>query len=185
MKTDLTIVPDYDLYALLCNEKVCNHAFKELYRRYEHKVWAYCRITLGNDDKAKDAVQESFVRFFRTGQKGTAIDNVGAYLMRIVRNVCLDEKKRSATLPITLDEIDMPILGNDYEKKEMASVMESALQLLSDEQKEALIMQTFGNMSYSEIAEVQGVPLTTIRNRIVRAKKRLREILTPYLNHYE
>ncbi len=185
MKNDVTIVSDTELYALFNNTQVCNDAFKELYRRYEHKVWAYCRITLGNDDKAKDAVQESFVRFFRTGQKGTAIDNVGAYLMRIVRNICLDEKKRSATQPITLDEIDIPTLGNDYEKKEMTLVMESALQLLPDEQKEALIMQTFGNMTYNEIADIQNVPLTTVRNRIVRAKKRLREILSPYLNHYE
>jgi RNA polymerase sigma-70 factor (ECF subfamily) len=56
-----------------------------------------------------------------------------------------------------------------------------ALELLGDEYREALVLQTYNELSYQEIAEIQGVPLTTVRNRIVRAKRKLREIVQPYL----
>lgn len=185
MKTELHILSDTELYSLFINPKVCHQAFKEIYHRYEHKVWAYCRITLGNDEKARDAVQESFVRFFRIGQKGAKIENIGAYLMRIVRNVCLDEKKHTAQNPLLSEDFELPVFNDEYERKELGLVIDAALHLLSDDQKEALLLQTFSDMTYSEIAELQDVPLSTVRNRIVRAKRKLKEILTPYFSYQE
>ncbi|GAB1370813.1 hypothetical protein MASR1M45_08750 [Candidatus Kapaibacterium sp.] len=58
------------------------------------------------------------------------------------------------------------------------------LELLPDMHKEAFILQAFQGLSYSEIAAVLDVPVTTVRNWIVRAKSKLREILLPYFESY-
>ncbi len=52
---------------------------------------------------------------------------------------------------------------------------------LIEEHREALVLQMYSGLSYLEIAELTGVPLTTVRNRIARAKSKIREILTPYI----
>lgn len=180
-KNEYSIYPDQELFAMLGQPVHSESAFRELYRRNEMRVWSYCTIALHNQDKARDIAQEAFVRFYRMGVQGTVVENPGAYLMRIVRNLCLDEKKNEKGF-VPLENIEIPVSGDIYEQKELEYMVETALQLLPEEHKDALIMQTFSEMSYDEIARAQNVPLTTVRNRIVRAKKKLREILSPYLN---
>ena len=52
-------------------------------------------------------------------------------------------------------------------------------------QREALVLQVYGGLSYLEIAEVMGVPMTTVRNWIVRAKDKMRKIVAPYFQESE
>lgn len=176
---------DFELYMQLSAAHSRESAFKELYRRYEQRVWAYCWVSLHNEDKSKDIIQEAFFRFYKAGEKGVAVDNVPAYLMRIVRNLVIDEHRKSDRQFVDIEDIDIPAPADGYEQREMNAIIETALQLLPAEYKDALIMQTYSDMSYNEIAEVQNVPLTTVRNRIVRAKARMREILSVYINNGE
>lgn len=73
-------------------------------------------------------------------------------------------------------------LDEKYENKEMLEIINKALDLLTDENKEAFVLQVYEGMSYQEIADLTNLPVSTIRNRIVRAKMKLREILAPILN---
>lgn len=171
-----------DLFAMLTG-KQREGAFRELFRRYETRVWAYCRVAIANDDQAKDVAQEVFIRFLRAGEAGTPVENVGAYILRIARNLCLNEHKRNTGRFIRMDEeFDAAAPPDGYDRHEMTAAIEVALEYLPAEHKEAIIMQAFSQMSYQEIADVQEVPVTTVRNRISRAKKRLRELLVTYYN---
>ena len=60
-------------------------------------------------------------------------------------------------------------------------MIDSALNLIPEEQAEAFMLQVYQGMSYNEIAEFFEVPVSTVRNWVVRAKKKLRDILIPYL----
>ena len=60
-----------------------------------------------------------------------------------------------------------------------AELIADALVLLTDDQREAFCMQGYLGMKYNEIANDLNLPVSTIRNRIVRAKSKLREILSP------
>ena len=66
------------------------------------------------------------------------------------------------------------------DENELRNLIDITLDTLSAEQREAFVLQTFNGMSYSQIAEVTDVPVSTVRNRVVRAKQRVREIVTRY-----
>ncbi len=78
--------------------------------------------------------------------------------------------------------MNLSINENSLEKHEMQNIIASALNLLSDEWREAVVLQVYDGLSYNEIAEILEVPMSTIRNWIVRGKKQLREIISPYFN---
>ena len=182
MRLQYPEISDLELFGLLSG-KQREGAFRELFRRYETRVWAYCRVAMGNDDLAKDVAQEVFIRFLRAGEAATPVDNVGGYIIRIARNLCLNEHKKDKGRFIRIDDdFDFAAPPDGYDRREMTATIELALDYLPAEHKEAVVMQAFSQMSYQEIADAQRVPVTTVRNRISRAKKRLRELLDTYYN---
>lgn len=176
---------DNELFSMLTSRGHREQAFKELYRRFEQRVWAYSRISLRNDEQAKDVVQDAFMRFYKAGEHGAVVVNIAAYLMRIVRNLVIDAQHKTSQQFVNIDDLEISIPMEEDNQKELEQVIETALQLLPEEYRDALIMQTYSNMTYNEIAIVQEVPVTTVRNRIVRAKSRLRELLSGYVNSGE
>lgn len=159
-----------------------NAAFTELYRRYEKRVWSYARISLQNDQRAKDATQDTFLRILKTGEKGaTSVEHFAAYIMRIVRNIVINDQQRKRHDTVDIDTVEIPsAAAATYEQQEINTILETAMQLLPDDYRDAFSMQTYGGMSYQDIADTQQVPLSTVRNRVVRAKAKLREILSAY-----
>jgi len=159
-------------------------AFAELYRRYASRIYQYSRRILNRDMEAEDILQETFVKFLAILEKGTVIENVPAYLLRIARNLSLrSESKKQLTVPIE----DYHAIFNEapMEAEETSKILQMSLDLLPKEQREALVLQVYGGLSYNEIAEVMGVPMTTVRNWIVRAKDKMRKIVAPYFQQSE
>ena len=106
--------------------------------------------------------------------------NVPAYLLRIARNLCLNAKRDHKTT-VALEDFHFQFEDRSAEHAELARLVAMALDLLPEEHREAISLQTYGGLSYQEIADIMGVPMTTVRNWIVRAKRKMRGILTPYL----
>lgn len=160
------------------------HAFAELYRRYASRIYQYARRILNRDMEAEDILQETFIKFLAILEKGAEIENVPAYLLRIARNLSFrSESRKQVTVPIE----DYHAIFNEVplEAEETSKVLQMSLDLLPKEQREALVLQVYGGLSYNEIAEVMGVPMTTVRNWIVRAKDKMRKIIAPYFHPSE
>ena len=124
----------------------------------------------------------SQLNLLESAKKDREMTNLRAFILRIARNQYYKQRRDTKITYLTLEDID--IFGEDdhQDKKEMSELLAQSLQLLPDEFREALVLQTYNNMSYQEIAEFLEVPVTTVRNWIVRAKKRLRDIL---VKHWE
>ncbi len=185
MNRKIDTYSDNELFEMLASPACREQAFKELYRRFEQRVWAYCRISLRNDEHAKDVAQDIFIKFYKAGEKGATVGNVSAYIMRIVRNAVIDEQNKTSHRLLKIEDLEISVPFQEDNQNELEQMIETALQLLPEEHKDALIMQTYSNMTYNEIAVIQEVPMTTVRNRIVRAKSRLRELLSGYVNNGE
>ncbi len=181
MSTSAPSYSDEALFEAMAHAEHRETAFRELYRRYEQRTWAYSMVCVHVESRAKDLVQETFYRVFQSACKGTQVTNVGAYIMRILRNLCIDDIRKYSRDFVDVDEVEIAGQSRDYEQIEMQRVLEAAMQLLPPEHRDALLLQAYGGMTYEQIAQDQGVPVSTIRNRIVRAKARLRKILQPYL----
>jgi RNA polymerase sigma-70 factor, ECF subfamily len=171
---------DIQLYALLRSDAEREAAFAELYARYSSRVWLYCRRIVGDEALADDLFQDTFLRFLKSAAQEREMTNVPAYLLRIARNLCLNAKRDHKTT-VALEDFHFQFEDRTAEHAELARLVAMALDLLPEDHKEALSLQTYGGLSYNEIAEIMGVPMTTVRNWIVRAKKKMREILSPYL----
>lgn len=181
MQYQLKTLSDLELCALLKSEgQTRDAAFTEIYNRYSNRVFLYCRRIIGDQDKADDIFQDTFVRFLKAASGDKSMTNVPAYLLRIARNLSLNVKRNQKN-NVSIEDFEHPVEDRSVETAELASLVAMALDLLPEEQREALALQTYGGLSYEEIAETMEMPVTSVRNWIARGKKRMREILTPYL----
>lgn len=174
---------DEELYYLLesDNKALALEGFNELYSRYSSKIYVYCLKVLSNEDLAQDIFQETFTRFYESANTKRVMTNVGGYLIRIARNLCINEKIKKYNNKVPLEDIHLPYYDNTYDKKQTSELLHTAIDTLPHKFREVIVLKEFMDLSYKEIAEVLEVSLSVVRIRIYRAKNKLREILTPYI----
>jgi RNA polymerase sigma-70 factor, ECF subfamily len=151
-----------------------------LYRRYSGPLYLFACALSGDAARAEDLVQEAFVRLL-TGGRDRLQDTVRPFLYAIVRNLARDASRRSS-----IEHSHAPALalrairatGVDPERsKRLEEAVETALEKLPAEQREAVILKVYVGMTFDEIAEVVGVPQGTAISRYQYALKKLGELL--------
>jgi RNA polymerase sigma-70 factor (ECF subfamily) len=175
-------ISDVELYEQLqAGGLVGRAAFEELYRRYSSSVYRYCLRVTGDKPLAEDIFHETFLNLFRSAQRERVMTNVEAFIIRIARNLCLNDRKRKGSHTVPLDDLDLGYHDISCERSETEQLVVMALESLPDDYREALVLCEYGGHSYAEIADILGVSLATARIRIFRARQRLRVVLSPYL----
>lgn len=182
--TELSEHTDLELYAMLCGGGSHAHqALSMLYKRHSPRIYSYVRKILGDVQATDDIFQETFVRFYEMGVSGQDIQNVQGYLLKISRNLCLNEKaKKYNTSTITIENFEFPSLDTPYEQKELSRLISTALEMLPEDYKEVLILREMYGYSYNEIAEIVESTMPIVRTRIYRAKQKIRVILQPFID---
>ncbi len=155
-----------------------NAAFADLYARHKQGVYMFCIRFLGGEPAAEDIFQEVFLNLLEKIREGRSIENVQAYLMRSARNRCLNSI-RDRKYARDVDEMHDFLPGENTPDYGEHEELQRALQLLPPDNREALLLAEYQGYSYDEIAKLTGVPVSTVRKRIFRARRRLRELLTP------
>lgn len=161
-------------------------AFEPLVRRHEPRGLAFAELLLGDADEAQDAVQEAFVKAYRSLHRLAEGSDFGAWFRSILRNQCLD---RLRSIPrrrrVRLDEqaIDgrtwnEPVGSAALEQAQLARGVRSALDELSTEHREILVLKELEGMSYTDIAALTGIPPGTVASRLYHARSALRRIVT-------
>ncbi len=159
--------------------------WEEVARVYGRKIYNFAYRLTGNPADAHDLVQEVLLRV----RKGLANYQPGSFegwLWRITRNAFLDEvrkRKRRPTAPIP-EEVDRWDLATsesadlEFDRISLGDDIQKALLELPIEFREAVILCDVVGLSYQEIASAVAVPVGTVRSRIHRGRKQLRELLT-------
>lgn len=185
MPPDLSRHTDAELCEMLRSDRAAKErAFTELYGRHSSRIWLYCRKVMGDAESASDMFQATFLRFLQSMEVEREMTNVPGFLLRIARNLCLNAREKMRPIPLPPNELRIPVEDDSLEAKELARLITTALDLLPEDQREAFVLQIYNGLSYKEIAEVIDRPVSTVRNRVVRAKQKIREILAPYLADY-
>ncbi|MFC2130212.1 RNA polymerase sigma factor [Bacteroidota bacterium] len=181
MNNNISKYDDSQLFAKLGGKKdEAEAAFAELYARYSQRIYAYCLRVSGNSDDARDIFQETFIKFFDSIGAHSEIENIPGYLLTIARNICINFKRDQKT-NFALEDFHTWTNDDDYEKKELLQLLATALELLEKEYKEAFVLRLYQGLTYKEISKITGDSISAIKNRVWRAKERIKEILTPYL----
>ncbi len=172
---------DLELFeALKSDKKLAEAAFAEIYARYSQRIYAYCLRVTGNNEDANDIFQDAFLKFFDAVKSTKNMTNLSAFLLIITRNLCLNYK-RDKKIMVSIEDYQLLSHDKGYEQKEIMELISHALNCLDFEFREAFILRVYHGMSYEEAAEVTGDTESAIKNRVWRAKQRLKEILSPYL----
>jgi RNA polymerase sigma-70 factor (ECF subfamily) len=145
----------------------------------EHHAAAYryaFRLT-GSAVDAEDLVQQAFLLAHQRLAQLRETSRAAGWLMAIVRNCFLKDKRRTRPTEPLLDE---PLGPDEEEFPEWVDPeqLQLALGQLPDEARAIVVLFFFEDCSYKEIAESLGVPLGTVMSRLSRAKTRLRQLLT-------
>lgn len=155
-----------------------NAAFSDLYARHKQGVYLYCTRFLGGRPAAEDIFQEVFLNLLEKIRGGKEIENVQAYLMRSARNRCLNSI-RDRKYPADVDDMHDYLPGEERSDAGELDDLRQALERLPDDNREALLLCEYEGYSYEEIATLTEVPLSTVRKRIFRARRKLRDMLSP------
>jgi len=153
---------------------------------------------LRNPEDAMDAVQDSLVRFFENLHRFDPRRPLRPWLFQIVRNRSRDLlRRRKVRKHNSIDERDEE--GNlrfelldptadperDTQKIRLKARLWQALDTLSSNQREILVLRDYQDLAYAEIAEMLDIPIGTVMSRLHGARKRLRKVLENDLQSFE
>jgi RNA polymerase sigma-70 factor (ECF subfamily) len=159
-------------------------SWEDVARLYGRKIYNFAYRLTGNPDDAADLVQEVLLRV-RKGLAGYTPGSFEGWLWRITRNAFLDsvrKKKRRPEAPLP-DEDRSTMATSPSPDEVLASVrlsenVQAALLKLPMEFRESVVLCDVVGLSYEEIATAIDAPIGTVRSRIHRGRRLLREMLT-------
>jgi RNA polymerase sigma-70 factor (ECF subfamily) len=147
------------------------------------------RLT-GNEADARDLTQEAFIRVYRAWRSFQPGTSFLSWVYRIVTNLHRDELRRrkgrfqeeipednapqdfGGQKPLAVTPID------DYVEGQISEPLARALQRLSAEQRQVIVLADLEEYSYQEIADIMGCSIGTVRSRLHRARALLRRLIT-------
>jgi len=162
-------------------------AFAVVYDRHGGAAYSLAHRIVGDADMSEDVTQEAFLSIWRsTARFDAARGSVRAWVLGIVRNRAIDALRRSARPAPKLDLDDDAVLETqpaeqrtetEAIRRETAGRLRQALGLLPREQSQVIELAYFGGFSHTEIAEMLGAPLGTIKGRMRLGLEKIRVTL--------
>lgn len=171
--------------------------FDELVRRCHRQAYNIAYRMAGNHADAEDLTQEAFLRAFRFFDRYNRQMPFENWLYRIISNVFIDElRKRPRVKSHSLDQpllagnneseihLELPDYSTDPEsmmiRTELDEPLQQALNTLPHDFRQTVVLADVEGLSYEEIAETMGCSLGTVRSRLHRGRKMLRQRLQAY-----
>ena len=165
-------------------------SFEELVRRYQRPLVSYVYRMTGNYESALDLTQEVFIKVYGSLARYRPEYKFSTWIYRIAHNTAIDHLRRHSTreqeLEITTNEGDTyekpyasgaPTPEEESVRAERRAEIEDVIQSLPASYRELIVLRHAHDLSYDEIAEVTGLPLGTVKNRIFRAREAMRSPL--------
>jgi RNA polymerase sigma-70 factor (ECF subfamily) len=166
-----------------------SESFNELILRWERPIYALAYRTIGREEDARDVCQETFLRAFRAlpGFRGQA--KFSSWLYRIALNLCRDWIRRERRAPVVqlpedTDLMEMAAATEPSEsiedlvaRKDLTRSVERAMALLPEEQRTAIVLKEYHGLTFQEIADLVGCPLSTVKTRLYQGLTVLRREL--------
>ncbi len=172
-----------------------HEAFRLLVERYQGRAFRLAVRVLRNEDHARDAVQDAFLKAYGSLDRFQGRSSFYTWLYRIVMNQCLDRKRR--------DKSDREVEWNDdvasrqspaagalaaggppvapdvaVERGELRESLAKAIAELPDDARRTIELREIDGLSYAEIAEALDIPKGTVMSRLHYARRKLQEALS-------
>jgi len=189
---------DAQIVALLVRRCVAGDAaaWEEIVQRFNRRIYNICYRFAGGGEDAEDLTQEVFIKIYRTLASFDAEKaSFNTWVTTVTRNLLVDHFRKTKNDRIT-DSMDAPVGDQEegqalsekiedkgvtpdqlVQKQQTKQLVQEALQKLSPELREAVILRDLQDMDYREIAQVLKVPEGTVKSRINRGRTELARLL--------
>ncbi len=181
----LSTVADSDLVARSIAGR--EERFEELVRRYQRPIASYVYRMVGDYEAALDLTQDIFIKIYGSLARYRSEYKFSTWIYKIAYNAAVDYLRRHSTREQSLvSEVEgeqkvIPVVSSklspeqEYAGKERRLEIESVVSQLPSAYKELIVLRHAQDLSYDEIAEVTGLPLGTVKNRLFRAREMMRQ----------
>ena len=188
---------DEELMSLLSEGR--DDALGDLVSRYQQDIFRFCVHYVKDVERARDLVQETFIRVFTARSRFDATRSFRPWVLCIARNLCLNELKRKRTVHMesleeyastaredtgelarsSADNPDQQLMDGERRR-----ALECALESLSEDAREIVVLRFFQQMAARDIAEIIGSTEGAVRTRLHRILKTLRDKCQPIWDEY-
>ena len=155
-------------------------AFEPLVLKHQDQGLRVATALLGDSDEAMDAVQDAFVKAYRTLDRLKEGSSFGPWFRSILRNGCLDRLRSPRRRKAVLSEeelVEPADASAEVEREELSANIRRALDALSPEHREILVLKEIEELSYAEMAQAIGIPEGTVASRVYHARLALKKVL--------
>jgi RNA polymerase sigma-70 factor (ECF subfamily) len=158
-------------------------AFEVLVNKHQRMLFGLAFRLLGDYEDARDATQNTFIRAFQRLERFDPQRKFFSWLYRIGVNECLNLKRsRRRHEPVT-DSFEAARTRDTAEADEMSRLIRKALQELTPDQRDVVVLKYFADLSYGEISDALGIPEKTVKSRLFTARERLSARLATIAGH--
>ncbi|HEX2254934.1 MAG TPA: sigma-70 family RNA polymerase sigma factor [Thermoanaerobaculia bacterium] len=169
-------------------------AFGDLVRRYQGRLVNHLARLLRDVDEAHDVAQEVFFKVYQALDRFDPSYRFSTWLFRVAQNAAIDQIRKRRLKLVSLQRQEDGEEGREWElpspdrdpygearNVERGSAIHEAVAALPGEYQELISLRHFGELSYEEIAQLKGMPLGTVKNKLFRGRQVLKEQLGDYL----
>lgn len=162
--------------------------FEELVRRYQRPITSYVYRMLGDYESSLDVTQEVFIKVYNSLHKYSFDYKFSTWIYRIAHNASVDHMRRNSVTPQSIEvenadgsfqiqlESHAASPEQERERSEWRTEIDSVIRCLPTVYRDLILLRHSRDLSYDEIAEVTGLPLGTVKNRLFRAREMMREL---------
>jgi len=150
------------------NSQILNHS---------DKLFRLAKSILRNVDAAQDAVQELTMKLWEKRQKLDEVENIQAFTMRSMRNLCLDvirQNREEDELPVEIEYVE-PNPHQQTELKDLTTRIRDMIDHLPELQRTIIRMRDVEEMDIAEIAYVTSITENAVSVNLTRARQKIRE----------
>lgn len=169
-------------------------AFDQIMVLHQQRVIGLAWRMLGNQDDARDAAQETFLRVYKHLNKFDPEQDFAAWLYRIAVNVCRDlARKRGRGNPTSLEAeqeagtMKEPASAHNTERSAMhaqeRAIVVRALATLSEKERAAVVLRDLEGLPTEEVARILGSSPTTVRSQISMARVKIKQFRERWMKH--
>jgi RNA polymerase sigma-70 factor (ECF subfamily) len=160
-------------------------AMKLLYERHSAALYHFIRARLRDPFESGDVMQEVFLEIWRAAGRFEGRAAVKTWIFGIARNKAVDRMRGGARLVLAEPDPDLPDEETPDPEAVAAAASDAArvrdcIQGLSDAHRSAIHLAFYQDLPYGDIAEIEGVPVGTIKTRILHAKRLLMHCLSKF-----
>jgi RNA polymerase sigma-70 factor (ECF subfamily) len=167
--------------------------FELLVERYRVRLYRFVQRFTNDAEDARDVTQDAFLKVYGALDSYDPKYKFSTWLFRIAGNAAIDHlrRRRIRALPLELPPDEeggerrvepkelRPDPYEDLARRRLRTALDEAIERLPDDYRELISLRHYGELPYEEIAELKGMPLGTVKNKLFRARQALRDLLPP------